>query len=132
MRTPACHDLMVRVEVLHVFTLDDHTIAWVSIKLSRKQARWTMLGLGPMGCRRGRCRLSRSCASRVQHVSLRAAHIKTVIGKFSTDPEPLGRRIETYVLLMLEAFSNGGDMAEDLSRFKMIADASFLFCVTAT
>ena len=90
------------------------------------------MGLGPVGCCRGRCRLSRACASRVQHVSLHTAHIKTIIGQFSTDPEPLGRRIETYVPLMLEAFSNGGDAAEDLSRFKMIADASFLFCVTAT
>ena len=89
-------------------------------------------GLGPMGGRRGRCRLNRACARGVQHVSVRAPHIKTVIGQFSTDPEPLGRRIETYVPLMLEAFSNGGDVAKDLSRFKMIADASFLFCVTAT
>ena len=47
--TPACHDLMVRVQILHVFALNDQAIVRIPVKLGRKQARGVSVNLGHKG-----------------------------------------------------------------------------------
>ena len=76
--TPACHNLMVCVQVLHVFTFNDQAIVRIPVKLGRKQARWVGVNLGHRGGSRGNCRRHRVCAGMVHHASLRAPSIKVL------------------------------------------------------
>ena len=76
--TPACHDLMVCVQILHVFALNDQAIVRIPVKLGRKQARGVSVSLGHKGGSRGRCRRHWVCAGMVHHASLRAPSIEAV------------------------------------------------------